>query len=324
MLKYALYTQGKPKIGSGLDYSLPINGDFVWLFLSDPSEMEIQKIVADFSLDLNNLRDFTRATHSKRYSTTPFQFVFVDYFLEKEKIKSTRLFFILGKNFLITITQKHFAYYDELFGRIVEELSFQKNGKNIAHLLYHFLDEDTEENYDVLEKTESLIIEIEKEVVRGKKEIDVEEIVSLKRALFHMTRRFWASAKIIFAIKKELTPLKLDRDSTNLLDDIYHTFQHQLDMATAQKEMLSDVLDVYTASISNRLASFSNSLNKTMKFLTALTVVLMVPNLIASAFGMNFKFIPFSENIFGFYLTISLMVAALIGMLAYFWRKGWL
>lgn len=323
MLKYAHYQQGKPTVGEGLNYSFPSNGDFLWLFLSKPSIEELTKIVKDFSLDFKTLQEFSRATHSTRYSTTPFQFVFVDYFLEKDKIKSTRLFFVLGKNFLIVVAPQHFEYYHELFNRIVSDLTLCKGNKSIGHLLYHFLEEDTEENYDVLEKTEAQIIHLESSVV-GSKEINVQEIVALKRELFHMTRRFWASAKIIFAIKKGLTPLMLDKQSANLLDDIYHTFQHQLDMATAQKEMLSDILDVYTASLSNRLATISNGLNHTMKFLTALTVILMVPNLIASAYGMNFKFIPFSEGAYGFYIIIGAMTLSLLVTLGYFWRKKWL
>ena len=139
-----------------------------------------------------------------------------------------------------------------------------------------------------------------------------------------MTRRFWASAKIIFAIKKGLTPLVLDKDSANRLDDIYHTFQHQLDIATSQKEMLSDVLDVYSAGISNRMAFISNSLNKTMKFLTALTLIIMIPTLLASIYGMNFKFIPLADGQYGFYIILGLMAISLLATLSYFWRKKWL
>jgi magnesium transporter len=323
MLKYAYYQKGKPIIGEGLNYVVPTNGDFLWLYLSKPDIEELNKIVTDFSLDLKTLQEFNRASHSKRYSTTPFQFVFADYFIEKDKIKSTRIFFILGKNFFITVAPQHYDYYTELFDRIVQELAYCKNGKNMAHLLYHFLEEDTEENYDVLEKTEAQIIHLESGVVNSK-EVNVREIVALKRELFHMTRRFWASAKIIFAIKKGITPLVLDKQGANLLDDIYHTFQHQIDMATAQKEMLSDVLDVYTVSLSNRLANISNGLNHTMKFLTALTVIIMVPNLIASIYGMNFKLIPFSEWTYGFYIIVGVMAASLLATLGYFWRKKWL
>lgn len=325
MLKYASFHKNKIKIGEGLSYSLPEGEDFIWVFASKLTDLETNKLVADFDLDLNVLKSYTRANHSKRYSTKPFQFVFVDYFLEKEKFMSTKLLFILEKNYLITIAPQHFAYYDELFDNLLKELENCDTKKNINHLLYHFLEEDTEENYDVLANTEALIVSIERKLItNGKHMADVNEIISLKRELFHMTRRFWASAKIIFAIKKGLTPIVLDTGDLNLFDDIYHTFQHQLDIATAQKEMLADSLQIYTATISNQLATMSHSLNKTMKFLTALTVVLMIPTLIASIYGMNFKFIPFAEMTYGFYGIIGFMAVLLIGSLGYFWRKDWL
>lgn len=325
MLKYAQFHQNKANIGEGLNYSMPKGDDFIWIFASKPTDLEVDKLVSDFNLDLNVFRSYTRANHSKRYSTKPFQFVFVDYFLEKERFMSTKLLFILEKNYLITIAPQHFHYYDELFANLLKELEGCETKKSINHLLYHFLEEDTEENYDVLANTESLIVNIERKLVSNGKHIaDVNEIISLKRELFHMTRRFWASAKIIFAIKKGLTPIVLESDDINLFDDIYHTFQHQLDIATAQKEMLADALQIYTATVSNQLASISTNLNKTMKFLTALTVILMVPNLIASAFGMNFKYIPLTDWAHGFSLAWGIMVLALLLTAAYFWRKDWL
>lgn len=325
MLKYASFHKNKINIGEGLSYSKPEGEDFIWIFASKIADLEIDKLVADFNLDLNVLKSYTRANHSKRYSTKPFQFVFVDYFLEKEKFMSTKLLFILEKNYLITIAPQHFHYYDELFANLLKELENCDTKKNINHLLYHFLEEDTEENYDVLANTEALIVSIERKLVaNGKHMADVNEIISLKRELFHMTRRFWASAKIIFAIKKGLTPIVLNTDDLNLFDDIYHTFQHQLDIATAQKEMLADSLQIYTATVSNQLATMSHTLNKTMKFLTALTVILMVPNLMASAFGMNFQHIPLADWTYGFYLMWGIMILALISTAAYFWRKDWL
>jgi len=324
MLNYALFQKDKIVTGQGIDYAFPDKEEFIWLFLHKPTEEELQKIVQDFQLEPQALRNYSRANHSKRYSTKPFQFVFVDYFMEREKFKSAKLLFILEKNFLITITPQYFTYYDELFKHIVNHFKRQTK-RTLILLLYYFLEEDTEENYDVLSNTEALIVSMERRLMlSGRGMMNVDEIISLKRELFHITRRFWASAKIIFAIKKGLTPLTLDTKSMSLFDDIYHTFQHQIDIATAQKEMLSDAMQIYTASISNQLAISSNNINKTMKFLTALTVIIMVPTLVASIFGMNFKIIPLSEWPNGFYWITAGMVISLMFSAIYFVRKDWL
>ena len=215
--------------------------------------------------------------------------------------------------------------FNDLFERIIKEVDCKHKEETNVHLLYHFLEEDTEENYDVLANTEAQIIKIEESLLHLRNgNVNVRQIITLKRELFLMTRRFWASAKIIFAIKKGLTPLVLNPDNANLFDDIYHTFQHQLDMAMAQKEMLADSMQVHTASISNELATLSNNMNKTVKFLTALTVIIMVPTLIASIYGMNFRFLPLANTDSGFYWMLGIMLISLGLSAGYFVSKDWL
>lgn len=325
MLRYLTSKQGKIERGEGLSYELPKQDEFIGIFLAQPTENELKKITGDFSLPLKSFQIYARATHSKRYSTKPFQFVFVDYFLEKHKITHTNIFFILERNFMIICIPHEYHYYTDLFERICEEL--KSNGKKtIAQLLYLWLQEDTEENYDVLTKSEEIIADIEQRLIKSEREstVDVEEIIKTKRLLFHMTRRFWASAKIIFAIKKGLTPLTLDVESTMLLDDIYDTFHHQLDIAASQKDMLSDMLEVYATMISNHLAMINNNMSHVMKTLTSLTVIIMVPSLIASIYGMNFEHIPFAQETYGFFsITITMLFSAFL-LYHFFSQKKWI
>ena len=187
--------------------------------------------------------------------------------------------------------------------------------------------EDTEENYDVLTKSEEMITAIEQQVLfptTKNNTVNVEEIVKTKRLLFQMTRRFWASAKIIFAIKKGLTPLTIDTESMKLLDDIYDTFHHQLDIAAAQKDMATDTIEIYATMVSNQLAKINNNMSHVMKTLTAFTVIIMVPTLIAGIYGMNFEHIPLAKESWGFIVTIGGM-GVLAGSIFYlFYHKEWI
>ncbi len=326
MLKYLLNKQGKIEQGEGITYALPKEEEFIWIFLAQPTDAELKKVTKDFSLHMKTFQSYPRATHSKRYGTKPFQFVFVDYFLEKSKISHTNIFFILEKNFLIICIPYAYHYYTTLFEKITEELMVIHNGKKtIAQLLYLWLQEDTEENYDVLTKSEEIIADIEQRLITsGNEGVDVEEIVKTKRLLFQMTRRFWASAKIIFAIKKGLTPLTLDVESTMLLDDIYDTFHHQLDIAAAQKDMLGDTLEIYATMISNNLARINNNMSQTMKTLTSFTVILMVPTVIAGIYGMNFSYLPFAEKAAGFFILTGAMILSSLLVYWHFSRKRWI
>ena len=71
------------------------------------------------------------------------------------------------------------------------------------------------------------------------------------------------------------------------------------------------------------LSVTSNNLNAVMKRLTAFTVVLMVPTLIAGIYGMNFHGVPELSWPFGYTLALVVM-AGLMGAIAwYFIRNDW-
>ena len=88
--------------------------------------------------------------------------------------------------------------------------------------------------------------------------------------------------------------------------------------------MVSDVLNVYSTTLSNISAIQSNELNIVMKRLTAYAAILLVPTLIASVYGMNFDFIPLSSHVYGFYITVAAM-AVLTGLtFLNFMKNDWL
>ena len=109
-----------------------------------------------------------------------------------------------------------------------------------------------------------------------------------------------------------------------LLDDIYDTFHHQLDIAAAQKDMATDTIEIYATMVSNQLAKINNNMSHVMKTLTAFTVIIMVPTLIAGIYGMNFEHIPLAKESWGFIVTIGGM-GVLAGSIFYlFYHKEWI
>jgi magnesium transporter len=64
----------------------------------------------------------------------------------------------------------------------------------------------------------------------------------------------------------------------------------------------------------------SNNLNVIIKLLTTVTIILMIPTLFSSIYGMNVA-LPFQESPFAFFLVIGLSVITAIIGIAIFWRK---
>jgi magnesium transporter len=248
-----------------------------------------------------------------------------DYFVEGKELKASNLLFVITNKYLIVASSSDTRYYREIFEDILDNLK-ENRIKDVGYILYNFLQEDVEDNYRVLEKTEEEISALEREVSHYEKgkTINVERIISLKRKLFRISRQFWASTKIITALRSGTAHVKLDEESKAILWDIHETFLHQIDVATSQKDMLSDALSVYSTNISNRLAIISNELNVIMKRLAAFALILMVPTLIASAYGMNFRYIPFAATTSGFNLTVAAMLSSAVIIAIIFRAKKWL
>ena len=82
-------------------------------------------------------------------------------------------------------------------------------------------------------------------------------------------------------------------------------------MGKIYSDILNGTMDAYASII-------SNNLNVVMKFLASMTIVLSLPTLIASVWGMNVP-LPFANNIHGFAIVIGISV--LVSVVAFVWLK---
>ncbi|MEG1329437.1 MAG: magnesium/cobalt transporter CorA, partial [Janthinobacterium sp.] len=100
------------------------------------------------------------------------------------------------------------------------------------------------------------------------------------------------------------------------------------------RQILRDIesLDSHTAFLFDKInflmdatVGFINiNQNKIIKIFSVASVALLPPTLIASVYGMNFKFMPELEWQYGYVYVIALMVASALGPMLYFRKRGWL
>ena len=325
MIKYLLFKNGKVKKGSAPDYRIPKKDEYLLVFLTRPTSEEIKKVTEDFRFDPEPINTYTKEAQSRRYITKPFQFLMRSTFVQKNTIGFANLLFILMNRTIVVSASKPSEFYDEIIEDLAE--SFQETkARSIGHILYNFLQEDVNENYEVLGKLEQRIKAVETRATRPKlKEtrVRVEDILALKSQLFRLSRQFWATTRVISLIRIGVAQIQIDRESERLLRDVNETFLHQIDLAATQKEMVSDVLNVYSTTISNISATRANELNIVVKKLTSYATLLLIPTLIASIYGMNIM-LPFEDSKYFFYVIIVIMVAATSAMLVNFVKNDWL
>ena len=113
-------------------------------------------------------------------------------------------------------------------------------------------------------------------------------------------------------IKSILIPADAKAKMSILIKDINSLFEH-LRFSFDRLEYMQDTF----------LGLVNIQQNKIIKIFTIVSVVFMPPTLVASIYGMNFKFMPELEWKFGYPFAIMLMICGVIGILWYFKRKKW-
>ena len=110
--------------------------------------------------------------------------------------------------------------------------------------------------------------------------------------------------------------LASDIDLEIYFDDIVDAHERIWDMLENYKEVIEALEETNESVISHRV-------NDILRVLTSISVIVLPLTLIASIWGMNVR-VPGEQNLTAFWIVVGAMFAILVGMVAYFRRRGWL
>ncbi len=108
-----------------------------------------------------------------------------------------------------------------------------------------------------------------------------------------------------------------DAEVRPYLRDLADHVARALDQIETDRYMANDLLEIYMTSVNMRLG-------ETSKVLTIIATLFMPLSFIAGVYGMNFEWMPELEWPHGYLFALGLMALTALGLVTYFWRKGWL
>ena len=131
------------------------------------------------------------------------------------------------------------------------------------------------------------------------------KLFQIEKTLVYFTTSLKADT-IALARANTARQLTLSEDDRDYLEDAMVEYQQALETATIHANILNGTLDTFASLI-------NNNLNNVMKYLTAATIFLAVPTLVASLYGMNIA-LPFqsSPNAFALVMGFSGLLAAVL------------
>ena len=104
-------------------------------------------------------------------------------------------------------------------------------------------------------------------------------------------------------------------EDEDLLEDVITENQQAIEMTEISSNILSSMMDAFTSII-------SNNLNVIMKFLASITIVLSIPTIVTSFFGMNVA-LPFMDHPFAYWFIIALFMGISFVVIYIFNRRDW-
>lgn len=285
-----------------------------WIYVYNPSNTDLNTLSKEFSLEKGLLTDALDKFEVPRIETENGDtYIFTRYPLEtngKGEVTTVPLLIVAGRNFVLTISHENLDLNDTLFKENNNGLTTQKT-KLILHILY-----------EINHIYNKLINEISREIRKtsiGLKKTDIKNDDIIKLVANEMTLNDFLSSLIPIKNNMEILTsgktLKLIEDDRDLIEDL-HLSSNQL--VEISKSNLKNIVNIREAS--NTI--MTNNLNKTIKFLTALTVVLNVPVLISSVFGMNVN-IPLANSGLAFLYIISVSSLISLTLIIIFVKNDW-
>lgn len=283
-----------------------------WINMVSPTEEEIAEVCKNVNIEENFIRyaldneekaridiedeDNTvlfiidvpvreRERDSIIYSTMPIGIIFVrdDYFITVS----------LNKNQII----------ENLENKLKNIITYKK-----SRLLLQIFYSNAEMYLNLLKKINKETEIAEYILKNSMKNKELLKLLSLEKSLVYFTTSL-KSNEVVMEKTMRGKIVKLYEEDEDLLEDSIIENKQAIEMSKIYNDILTGTMDAYASII-------SNNLNGVMKFLTSITIILAIPTMLASYWGMNVK-VPLENNPYAFY--IILLVSVIIAIIVTLW-----
>jgi magnesium transporter len=224
-------------------------------------------------------------------------------------LQTSTLTLILSKKYFITVCP-HKSFLIERFIAQQPKIPTSKVSKLLIHILLRITQEFTVE----IKKIRTSVLQKEKEMG----EVESEDITGLTISEENLNQ-YLSSLVPLRSVYQAIASGRytfLQEKDQDLLEDLLNTSIQSEELCSVNLRTIRSLRDSYQI-------IFTNQLNKTIKVLTALTIILNIPTMVSSLYGMNVD-LPFSSKPFAFVLILFFISIMSILVFLLFQRRKWL
>lgn len=292
-------------------------GEGTWIRLTNPTEAELARVGDSCCLPPEFLRAALDEEERPRIDAeddvvlivmdVPFMTVNEGI----ETLSTLPLGIIITGSFIVTVCSRQSQILEDFLTGKVRHFSTVKKTRFLFQIFYR----NASYYLNHLRQIEKSISRIEVELHRSMKNEVLFQMMELEKSLIYFSTSLKSNEAVLERIlRTKPKALKMFDEDAELLEDVIIENKQAMEMSQIYLHILNGMTGAFATII-------SNNLNIVMKFLASITIIIAIPTMIASFYGMNVADIPLSKTPLSFEIIfgISFMISVVLGL--FMWRK---
>jgi magnesium transporter len=295
----------------------------VWLDIVDPEAEDLELLAHEVDahpLAIEDLRNRGQRTNLDTYGD---RHVVVAYEAlpraggpdgDPADVTFAEVHLFAGPGYLVTVRWAPSPAIELTRGRFERRVDVV--GASVGGLLYAVLDAIVDGYLPVIDALNDRLDELQPTLLTNDAgQEGLRQLLELKRTMLKLRH--------VAAPLREVANALLRREAALIDDDAAPYYNDLFDHLVRVLDSLDLLRDLGAVTLEANLAATNNTLNQVVKRLTAVTVILMIPTLIAGIYGMNFAYMPELDWRLGYPFALGLMLVAVLAAVTYFSRRDW-
>ncbi|MBM6697144.1 MULTISPECIES: magnesium transporter CorA family protein [Streptococcus] len=291
-----------------------------WINLVNPSQEESVRLSEQFNIDITDLRAPLDLEETSRIAVEDnYTLIIVDVPTYEERNNKSYyvtipLGIIVTENAVITTCLQELTLFDNFFNRRAKNFYTFMKTRFVFQLLYR----NAELFLTALRSIDRQSDRIEAELENATRNEQLIDMMELEKSIVYLKASLKFNERIVKKLSSSNSSLKKYIEDEDLLEDTLIETQQAIEMAGIYENVLNAMTET-TASIIN------NNQNTIMKTLALMTMILDIPTVIFSAYGMNFQnnWLPLNGLPHAFWYIVFIAASMSAAVVIYFFRKKW-
>jgi magnesium transporter len=256
--------------------------DGAWINLTNPSPQEILYVSNDLNIPVDHIKAALDEEERPRIEVDEgCTLVLIDIPVPDTTLPEGGTYYtmplgiIITENHIVTVSLKENYVINDFIERKTKTFYTYKKTRFLLQILY----KSSKLYLQDLRHIDRTSDKVESKLHKSLKNQELIQLLELEKSLVYFSTSLKSNEMVLEKIQR-FNLVKMYPEDTELLEDVIIENKQAIEMANIYSNILTGTMDAYASVI-------SNNLNIVMKFLTSVTIIMALPTMVASFFGMN-------------------------------------